>query len=138
MSDHYFSAAPGGAEERRSIRVRVGGRELSFQTAGGVFSSAGLDLGTSVLLRAVPMPTSAERLLDLGCGWGPIAIALALHCRAATVDAVDVNERTSVTTHTTPPCERRGGMPAGIALACAAGVGASCNSNPHATGMLRR
>jgi 16S rRNA (guanine1207-N2)-methyltransferase len=46
-----------------------------------------------VLLRASPIPQGNARILDLGCGYGPIALAIAVHCPGAFVDAVDVNER---------------------------------------------
>ena len=93
MTDHYFSATPDGPERRRTIRARVWGDELELVTANGVFSGDGLDLGTAVLLRESPVPTGQPRLLDLGCGYGPIAVALALGCQGAQVDAVDVNDR---------------------------------------------
>jgi 16S rRNA (guanine1207-N2)-methyltransferase len=90
---HYFHNDPGRSLERRRISARIGGHELEFTTAGGVFSAGGLDPGTAVLLRSVDPPFHAARVLDLGCGWGPIAIAIALACPQALVDAVDVNER---------------------------------------------
>jgi 16S rRNA (guanine1207-N2)-methyltransferase len=62
-------------------------------TAGGVFAADGLDRGTAVLLRASPIPQGSPRILDLGCGYGPIALAVAVHCPGAVIDAVDVNER---------------------------------------------
>lgn len=92
MTDHYFHT-PEGPEKRRSVTARIFETEYEFSTAGGVFSGDGLDLGTAVLLRTVSPPTAAGRLLDLGCGWGPIAVALADHCPGAVVDAVDTNER---------------------------------------------
>ncbi|MBB1512486.1 methyltransferase [Tessaracoccus sp. MC1679] len=64
--------------------------ELSFTTAGGVFSGARLDPGTAILLRE-SLPPEEGHLLDLGCGFGPIAVALAAASPAVTVDAVDVN-----------------------------------------------
>ena len=93
MSDHYFSTAPAGPERRRLITAKLWGREVSLITAAGVFSPEGLDRGTAILLRESPVPQGKVRLLDLGCGYGPIALALALHCPDATIDAVDVNER---------------------------------------------
>ncbi len=90
---HYFSADPGGPERRRTISVELSGRVVELVTAGGVFAGEGLDRGTAVLLRESPMPTGRPRILDLGCGYGPIALAIALHCPGATVDAVDVNQR---------------------------------------------
>jgi 16S rRNA (guanine1207-N2)-methyltransferase len=93
MTDHYFSPRPDAAERRRMITVNLWGSEVQLITAAGVFSPDGLDRGTAVLLRESPVPSGSPRVLDLGCGYGPIALAVALHCRGANVDAVDVNER---------------------------------------------
>lgn len=90
---HYFSAAPGSPEHRRTVTATVWGRDLPLITANGVFAGDGLDRGTAVLLGASAPPTGSPTILDLGCGYGPIALALALHCPGAHVDAVDVNER---------------------------------------------
>ena len=89
----YFSEQPSGTEVRRTITARIWGRELPLITASGVFAADGLDRGTAVLLRASPIPEGSPRILDLGCGYGPIALGLAVHCPGALVDAVDVNER---------------------------------------------
>jgi 16S rRNA (guanine1207-N2)-methyltransferase len=59
----------------------------------GVFAVDGVDPGTIELLRATPPPPPAGDLLDLGCGYGPIACALAHRAPGATVWAVDINER---------------------------------------------
>ena len=61
--------------------------------APGIFSPGGLDKGTAVLLDEAPEPPATGTFLDLGCGWGPIALSLALRSPAATVWALDVNER---------------------------------------------
>lgn len=92
-SDHYFSAAPGSDDSSRAITVTLAGAERELLTAGGVFSPGHLDEGTDALLRLAPEPPLAGDLLDLGCGWGPIALSLALRAPEATVWAVDVNER---------------------------------------------
>ena len=91
-ASHYFSAQPAGPGRRQILPVVLAGRELEVVTAGGVFSADRLDLGTRVLLREAP-PPPAGNLLDLGCGWGPLALTLGLLSPAATVWAVDVNER---------------------------------------------
>lgn len=91
--EHYFSTSPGGELVPRTIQVRLAGRDLELTTANGVFSPERLDVGTGVLLSNVPAPPPGGNLLDLGCGWGPIAISLALESPRATVWAVDVNPR---------------------------------------------
>lgn len=90
-SDHYFSASPASADERRSIAVELNGQRHQVQTAPGIFSPAGLDKGTAVLLEHVPTPRG--RILDIGCGWGPIALTAALQSPESEVFGVDVNER---------------------------------------------
>lgn len=91
--DHYFSAQPSGEFVAKPLTVKLAGRTVDLETAGGVFSPGGLDTGTQVLLSHVPPPPPSGDLLDLGCGWGPIALTLALESPHATVWAVDVNER---------------------------------------------
>lgn len=91
--DHYFSADPASPEERQQVRVRLDGRELALTTARGVYSPDRLDPGTAVLLSGAPDPSPDGHLLDLGCGWGPIAITLALRSPGAHVWGVDVNRR---------------------------------------------
>jgi len=92
-SDHYFSATPASAENLRTISVALADRDLEVTTAGGVFSPDRLDAGTAVLLANMPPLPPGGDLLDLGCGWGPISLTMALASPHATVWAVDVNER---------------------------------------------
>jgi 16S rRNA G1207 methylase RsmC len=90
--EHYFTAEPASDAERRPVTVRLAGRDVEVEVASGVFSPGGIDKGTQVLLREVPAPPSGD-LLDLGCGWGPLALTMALESPHATVWAVDVNTR---------------------------------------------
>lgn len=92
-NDHYFSASPESDARPRQITVTLAGRTLTLTTAAGVFSPDGLDRGTRVLLGSVPPPASDGALLDVGCGWGPIALTMALQSPDAQVWGVDVNER---------------------------------------------
>ncbi|MBN9180321.1 class I SAM-dependent methyltransferase [Microbacterium sp.] len=92
-SDHYFSASPASPENLRVVRVRLAGRDIDVTTAGGVFSPDRVDAGTEVLLANTPPPPPGGHLLDLGSGWGPIALTVAMQSPHATVWAVDVNER---------------------------------------------
>ena len=91
--EQYFSAQPASEARERTIRVTLQGERFELRTAGGVFSAERLDPGTAVLLDEVPPPATTGELLDLGCGWGPIAIAMARRSPGASVWAVDVNER---------------------------------------------
>jgi 16S rRNA (guanine1207-N2)-methyltransferase len=90
--DHYFSADPRTPFERTTVRCSVWGHELELDSGSGVFSHGRLDPGTAVLFRETAPPTGG-RLLDLGCGWGVIGLALARAAAGADVTAVDVNER---------------------------------------------
>ncbi|MDR1117808.1 MAG: methyltransferase [Bifidobacteriaceae bacterium] len=101
---HYFEPSPGAAPaDLRDVVVDLPGGPARMATAPGVFSARRLDPGTRVLLRlesrladlpdAVPPPPAPSHLLDLGCGWGPVAAGLARLAPGATVWAVDVNPR---------------------------------------------
>ncbi|MCU1515367.1 MAG: rRNA methyltransferase [Pseudarthrobacter sp.] len=92
-SAHYFSASPAGPFTRKPLTVDLAGETRNLQTSGGIFSPDGIDKGTAVLLAEVPAPSPAGNLLDIGCGWGPIALTMALRAPHARVYAVDVNER---------------------------------------------
>ncbi len=89
---HYFTNDDSGPLITRTIRATIFGNELELTTANGVFSGSRLDLGTRVLVRTVAPPATGH-VLDLGCGYGPIAVGLAAASEGITVDAVDVNER---------------------------------------------
>ncbi|QFG68039.1 class I SAM-dependent methyltransferase [Ornithinimicrobium pratense] len=91
--DHYFTAQPASDGELHRRAVRLAGRDVEVVTAGGIFSPDGVDKGTRVLLEEVPAPPGEGTFLDLGCGWGPLALAMAMASPAATVHAVDVNAR---------------------------------------------
>lgn len=92
MTSHYFTNSPDAGKHRQLTTATIWGTEYALTTASGVFARNGLDIATAVLLRSCEPPTAATMLADVGCGYGPIAIALADHCRRATVDAVDVND----------------------------------------------
>ena len=90
---HYFDEQPGAATDPGEVVLDVGGRTLRLATDTGVFSRSRLDPGTAVLLRKAPPPPLIGTTLDLGCGYGPIALSLAVQSPDSTVWAVDVNER---------------------------------------------
>ncbi|CAB4559773.1 MAG: methyltransferase [Actinobacteria bacterium] len=92
-TEHYFSETPGSEYRLKEITVTISGREVTLTTAGGVFSPDHIDQGTTVLLDHLAEAPAGGDILDLGCGWGPIALALASHSPKSTVWAVDVNQR---------------------------------------------
>ncbi|MQY08736.1 class I SAM-dependent methyltransferase [Actinomadura macrotermitis] len=93
MGEHYFAAKPGAAGRPRTIDLVLPDLHLRLNTDSGVFSPDRVDLGTRILLETVPPPPPEGTLLDLGCGYGPIALTMATRAPQAAVVGVDVNER---------------------------------------------
>jgi 16S rRNA (guanine1207-N2)-methyltransferase len=93
MAEHYFTADPSTPFQRVPVRANVWGHWLELTSGSGVFARGRLDIGTSVLLREVGPPVAARSVLDLGCGYGVIGLALAVAVEQLQVTAVDVNER---------------------------------------------
>lgn len=91
--EHYFSNEPMGEFRPKTIEVSLAGNKVSVQTAGGIFSPDHVDIGTAVLLELIDEAPKIGDLLDIGCGWGPIALSLAMSRPHVTVWAIDVNER---------------------------------------------
>lgn len=91
---HYFDAEPTAASRPTTVQLVLPDLRLDLVSDTGVFASGAVDPGTKYLLLDGPRPGAAVRhLLDLGCGYGPIALTLAARAPQATVWAVDVNER---------------------------------------------
>lgn len=91
--DHYFSQEPSSPLKPKSIQIPLAGELVQVTSASGTFSPAQLDFGTEVLIEQMNLAPESGDLLDLGCGWGPIALNLAKYRPNATVWAVDVNAR---------------------------------------------
>ncbi|WP_240646093.1 class I SAM-dependent methyltransferase [Georgenia sp. SYP-B2076] len=134
--DHYFSARPASTADLRPLHVRLRGTDVHVQVAAGVFSGDRLDLGTRVLLDAVDDPPATGTLVDVGCGWGPVTLALAQASPGARVYGVDVNERALDLTRRNAASLGLGNvtvLEAGAALARLAGAGTQVDeiwSNP--------
>lgn len=93
-SAHYFSENPTGDFLPQPVTVELGGRRVQVLTASGIFSPGGVDKGTRILLDEAPAPQGA-RMLDIGCGWGPITLTLAMAAPDAEIYGVEVNSRSA-------------------------------------------
>jgi 16S rRNA G1207 methylase RsmC len=91
--DHYFSQEPSSPLKPKTIQIPVAGEIVDVTTASGTFSPTQLDFGTEVLIEQMDLAPISGNLLDLGCGWGPIALNLAKLRPNTKVWAVDVNTR---------------------------------------------
>lgn len=90
---HYFDEDPSAASDPTSVQLALPDVTLQLATDRGVFARDGVDPGTKLLLLEAPAPAPAGDLLDLGCGYGAIALTMATRSPDATVWAVDVNRR---------------------------------------------
>ena len=91
MADHYYTENPSSAHEEWQIEATILGSALRFTTDAGVFSRDGLDRGTEVLLEA--LPGLHGRVLDLGCGWGAVGVALGKRYPDLEIVMTDINAR---------------------------------------------
>ena len=90
---HYFDEEPTTDSSPRDVHLSLPDMQLTLTTDRGVFGYDRVDSGTKLLLLQVPSPSATGNLLDIGCGTGAIALTMARRSPAATVWAVDVNER---------------------------------------------
>lgn len=98
MADHYFSDTPDSPDRRTTKQVTIRRHTFSVEVASGTFSPGRLDKGTRVLLATAPAPSPTGVLVDVGCGWGPITLAMASESPDARVIAVDTNSRARLLT----------------------------------------
>lgn len=90
--EHYFSSTPQSRSQEKQIKAKLRDHAFAFYTDSGVFAKNEVDFGSRLLIEQVK-GESASRLLDLGCGYGPIGIALAVNYPQLQVVMVDINER---------------------------------------------
>jgi 16S rRNA (guanine1207-N2)-methyltransferase len=93
VSSQYFAEQPSAAHRPGTVHLVLPDVHLELATDSGVFSPGRLDPGTRLLLDTAPPPPPEGDLLDLGCGYGPLALVLASRSPSARVWAVDVNQR---------------------------------------------
>lgn len=89
---HYFENDKNLKSEMKEHQVCIFDHTYTFITDHGVFSKQGLDFGTRTLLETLPIAQIHGKVLDLGCGYGPIGIILKKET-SADIDMVDVNLR---------------------------------------------
>ena len=90
--EHYYTAQPNSDIKRGLIRTRLRGDHFEFLTASSVFSKKRVDMGTRLLIESMALPGSG-RVLDVGCGYGAVGIAVARFNPSLQVVLTDVNMR---------------------------------------------
>jgi 16S rRNA (guanine1207-N2)-methyltransferase len=93
QASHYFTAKPDVASHPIDITLTLPDVTFTLTTDRGVFAASTVDPGTRLLLMEGAQPPATGHVVDVGCGYGPIALTLAHRAPATTVWAVDVNER---------------------------------------------
>jgi 16S rRNA (guanine1207-N2)-methyltransferase len=92
---HYFDQKPEAPHQPGELAVRINGRDFRFYTDSAVFSRNRLDFGTSLLIETVikDQKKLRGRILDLGCGYGPVGIIFKVLFPAVEMVLCDINER---------------------------------------------
>lgn len=93
VEEHYFSSDPAAPKKIVSLSIDVGGTQVRLDAASGTFSSGRLDSGTAVLLKESEHFPKDGNVLDIGCGWGPIGISIAMLSPSTRVFGIDINQR---------------------------------------------
>lgn len=92
MSEHYYTNNPQVESKEEQIQVTLRGNKLTFSTDRGVFSKSSIDFGSQLLVESVEVAKNAK-ILDVGCGYGVIGLALAKESEERQVTLIDVNQR---------------------------------------------
>jgi 16S rRNA (guanine1207-N2)-methyltransferase len=90
--DHYYSAKPTAAHELNELQATLRGKDFTFVTDAGVFSKKAIDFGSQLLIQSMDIARD-HRVLDVGCGYGPIGLSAASLADLGTVTMLDINER---------------------------------------------
>jgi len=92
MSEHYYSQIPTTPHDEKIITATFFDKTFRFKTDAGVFSKKRVDYGTTLLIDSVQYPQSSK-VLDLGCGYGPVGIVTSSVLEKGHIQMVDINER---------------------------------------------
>ncbi len=92
---HYFETNPDLYSKKVLAKYTYKEFTLDLFTDAGVFSKGRVDFGTNLLLNSIEIDSSLNkiRILDLGCGYGIVGLALAKANKKAVVHLVDINSR---------------------------------------------
>ena len=90
---HYFDENPNSESNIREIKFSLYGQNYAYYTDNGVFSKSKVDEGSYIFLKVLLPLHLTGRILDLGCGYGPIGLTIALNEKKARVDLADINSR---------------------------------------------
>ena len=90
---HYYTNDSNLKSDKHYVTYTYKGNVLKYSSDNGVFSKDRVDFGTNVLLNALPDIENGKRVIDVGCGYGVIGIAIAKSNPTLDVLMVDVNER---------------------------------------------
>lgn len=93
MTEHYYSKKPQVQSNPQQWRYTLLGHSFLFETDSGVFSKGEVDFGSRLLIETFEMPDMDGAVLDVGCGYGPIGLAIAKQYPDRTVFMMDINER---------------------------------------------
>lgn len=93
MAEHYFSKKPQTESSPKQWQTKLRGKSLTFTSDTNVFSKGRIDFGSRLLIESFVEPEAKGDLLDLGCGYGPIGLALAASFPDRHIIMADVNER---------------------------------------------
>lgn len=90
---HYYTDNSQLASSPRSFDYYFDNEKFIFTTDNGVFCKENVDYGSYLLIKNTFRQALGNRLLDLGCGWGPVGIIIKRFNPDIEVTAVDVNSR---------------------------------------------
>ena len=92
MTEHYYSEEQKSELNLKKIKSILRDNELDFWTGAGVFSGKKVDKGSELLANDCIIEDN-WKVLDLGCGYGPIGIAIAKAHPSTSILMTDINRR---------------------------------------------
>jgi 16S rRNA (guanine1207-N2)-methyltransferase len=93
LTEHYYSRTQKVESDPKYWEFALLNTRFRFKTDNGVFSKREVDFGSRLLIETFNLPETDGKILDVGCGYGPIGLAIAKHHEQRSVHMVDVNER---------------------------------------------